>query len=63
MKVIGVLLVLMGWLIPVGALTVTQSLVARFILALVGISISLIGILGILNKAHLTHAIWKSGSL
>jgi hypothetical protein len=33
---------------------------ARLILALLGISVSLVGVLWVLNKAHLKHAIWKS---
>jgi len=60
MRIVGVLLALAGWLIPVVGLTLTQSLTGRFILVLVGISISLAGILGILNKAHLKNAIWKA---
>ena len=60
MKILGILLVLVGWLVPVAALTVTQSMTARLILALLGISVSLVGILWVLNKAHLKHAIWKS---
>lgn len=60
MKLVGILLVLAGWLIPIVALPLTQSLTARFILALVGISITLAGIIGVLNRAHLKHALWKS---
>ncbi|HVO80445.1 MAG TPA: hypothetical protein VMT28_06930 [Terriglobales bacterium] len=60
MKVVGFLLVLIGWLAPVATLTVTQSMTVRLVLAVIGISISLVGILGVLNKAHLKHAIWKS---
>jgi hypothetical protein len=60
MRIVGILLALAGWLIPVVALTLTQSLTARFILVLVGISISLTGILEVLNKAHLKNAIWKA---
>jgi uncharacterized membrane protein YgaE (UPF0421/DUF939 family) len=59
MKLVGVLLALAGWLIPVIALTYTQSLGARFALAIVGIAISLIGILFVLNQAHLKDVIWK----
>jgi uncharacterized membrane protein YgaE (UPF0421/DUF939 family) len=55
----GVLLLLAGWLIPIMTLPLTQSLPARFILALLGIGSSLIGILVVLNKAHLKHAVWK----
>jgi hypothetical protein len=60
MKLIGVLVVLAGWLLPIVALTLTQSLTARFILALLGIAITLVGIIGVLNKAHLKDAIWKT---
>ena len=61
MKLVGILLALAGWLIPVVALTITQSLMARFILAVFGIGISLVGILVVLNQSHLKHAIWKKG--
>ena len=59
MKLVGVLLAIVGWLIPVIALNFTQSLGARFFLALLGIFISLVGILGVLNSAHQKTAIWK----
>ena len=59
MKIVGLFLVIAGWLIPVGSLTFTQSLTARYVLATIGIIISLIGILGILNHDHLKKAIWK----
>ena len=59
MKFVGILLALAGWLIPVVALTYTQSLGARFALAIIGIAISLVGILFVLNQAHLKDAIWK----
>ncbi len=60
MRFIGVLLAFAGWLIPIMTLPLTQSLAVRFALAALGISISLIAILIVLNKAHLKHAIWKS---
>lgn len=60
MQIVGILLVLIGWIIPVVALTITQSLAARFILVVLGIAISLAGIMGVLNKAHLKKAIWKA---
>jgi hypothetical protein len=59
MRLVGLLLAVVGWLIPVVGLTLTQSVGARFVLAVVGIGISLIGILGLLNKAHLKNAIWR----
>ena len=60
MKIIGLLMALAGWLIPVLALPLTQSLTTRYILAVLGLAISLIGILGVLNKAHLKNALWKA---
>jgi hypothetical protein len=59
MKFVGVVLAIVGWLIPVIALNYTQSMGARLFLALVGIAISLVGILGVLNSAHQKTAIWK----
>ena len=59
MRFMGVLLLLAGWLIPIAALPLTQSPAVRFILALLGISISLVAILVVLNQAHLKHAVWK----
>jgi hypothetical protein len=59
MKILGLALAIVGWLIPVLALTFTSSNAARLILGLVGIGVCLVGILGVLNKAHLEHAIWK----
>jgi hypothetical protein len=60
MQIVGILLALIGWVIPVVGLTVTQSLSARFILVVLGIAISLTGILGVINKAHQKKAIWKA---
>jgi len=59
MKLFGILLALAGWLVPVVGLTMTQSLGARFALSGVGLIISLVGILVVLNGAHLKNAIWK----
>jgi hypothetical protein len=59
MKLVGILLVLGGWLLPVIGLTMTESLGARFVLSGIGLIISLVGILGVLNVAHLKEAIWK----
>jgi len=60
MRILGLLLAVVGWLIPVVGLTLTQSLSARFIMVVIGIGISLFGILGVLNKAHMKNAIWKA---
>ena len=58
-KLVGVLLILVGWLLPILTLTAVQSTGGRMFLSLLGIAISLVGILGVLNKFHLKDVIWK----
>lgn len=60
MKLIGLVMAFAGWLIPVVALTLTQSTATRMIVTVVGLAISLVGVLAVLNKAHLKQAIWKA---
>lgn len=60
MKLLGILLVIAGWLVSMAALLITQSNGARLGLVSLGIAISVFGILGVLNPAYLKHAIWKS---
>jgi len=61
MRILGILLALGGWLLPVLALSMTQSTGARFGVCILGIIISLVGILGVLNPAHQANAMWKKG--
>ena len=59
MKFMGLLLAVCGWLLPVAGLTWTSSLGVRFVLCVIGIAITLTGILGVLNPAYVKDAIWK----
>ncbi len=59
MKAVGILLALAGWLLPIIGLSMTSSNGARMFICILGLAISLYGIIGILNKAHLKEAIWK----
>jgi len=59
MKFAGLILVIVGWLIPVLGLSFTSSNAVRLVLALIGIAVCLVGILGVLNKAYQEHAVWK----
>ncbi len=59
MKIIGLLLAVAGWLIPVLGLTLTSSNPTRLILCLIGIAICLVGILGVLTKSYQQQAVWK----
>ena len=60
MKIVGLLVVLVGWLLPIVGITMTQSTSVRFVLTVVGIAVTLFGIFGVLNKFHLKSAIWKA---
>ncbi len=59
MRLIGVIVVLGGWLITIGGLVMTSSVMARGLFACVGIGVSIFGILGVLNSYYLARAIWK----
>ena len=59
MKILGIFLALLGWIIAVVGLSVISSTGGRLFLCILGIAITLTGILGVLNKAHLKEAIWK----
>ncbi len=59
MIVVGLLLTFLGFVISVLSLAVTSSVGGRLVMVLAGIAMSLVGILGLLNKAFLKNAIWK----
>jgi len=59
MKILGLLVIVVGWLLAVGSVLVTASLTARLILCILGFALSVFGILKILNGAYLKQAIWK----
>ncbi len=59
MKLVGVLLAVFGWLLPVVALNMTSSTGVRMFLCILGIGITLVAILSVLNKAHQKEAVWK----
>ncbi len=60
MRVLGLLVNLLGWLIAMGGLFVSSSNGVRLAFVLVGIGVSLFGIFGLINKYYLSRAIWKN---
>ena len=56
---VGIVVTLLGFLIAMSSPGMVSSTGGRLILALIGIAISLVGIMGVLNKAYLKNAIWK----
>ncbi len=59
MIVAGIVITLLGFLIAVGSLGATASVGGRMVLVLIGLAVSLGGIIGVLNRAYLSKAIWR----
>jgi hypothetical protein len=55
----GILITLLGFVLALLSLTITSSVNGRLIIVLVGIAISLAGILGVLNSAFQKKAVWR----
>jgi hypothetical protein len=57
---VGILITLSGFVISVLSLAL-NSTAARLAVVVLGIAVSLFGIMGVLNRAYLKNAIWKKG--
>jgi hypothetical protein len=60
MKLLGAAAAALGWVITLFGMHLTPSTGGRLVLALVGIAVSLFGIIVILPAAFNKHAVWKS---
>ena len=58
MKIAGLIVILLGWFIAVCSVMVAST-AAQIIVALAGFSLCLVGIIAVLNRAHLATAVWK----
>jgi hypothetical protein len=59
MAIAGLVVTLLGFIISLASLTLTSSVNGRMVLVLLGIAVSLVGIIGLLNRAYLSKAIWR----
>ncbi|MBF6569456.1 MAG: hypothetical protein IVW54_11355 [Candidatus Binataceae bacterium] len=59
MKLLGLVIAVLGWLLAIMSVKLASP-PAQIICALAGFTVALIGVLGVLNAAHLKDAIWKS---
>jgi len=59
MIIAGIVVTLLGFLISVVSLGATSSVTGRLVIVLVGMAVSLVGIIGVLNRAYLSKAIWR----
>lgn len=58
MKLVGVIVILIGWLIAISSVTL-GSVPVQLVVATLGFIVSFVGIAAILNPAHNANAIWK----
>lgn len=58
MKILGLLIALLGWFIAILSVDV-PSTTGQILVALAGFCVVFIGVVGVLNGAHLKSAIWK----
>lgn len=56
---IGLVITFLGFLLSLFSLSLTTSVGTRMAMVLAGIALSLIGIVGVVNRAYLKNAIWK----
>jgi ABC-type thiamin/hydroxymethylpyrimidine transport system permease subunit len=59
MMLAGIAITVLGFVLALFSLSITSSVNGRLIMVLVGIVISLTGILGVINKAFQKNAIWR----
>ena len=59
-KLLGVAVVVLGWLTVLFGLHITSGVGGRMATSIIGLLISLVGVLGILPAAANKNAIWKS---
>jgi len=60
MILVGILIKLSGFVISVLSLGLSSN-GARLAVVVLGLAVSLFGIMGVLNRAYLKNAIWKKG--
>jgi hypothetical protein len=59
MILIGIVVAVLGFVISLLGLAVTSSVSGRLVIVLIGLAVSLFGIVGLINRAYLKNPIWK----
>jgi hypothetical protein len=55
----GILVTLLGFVISVLSLGMVSSVGARMLIVLIGLAVSLFGVIGLIDRAYLKNAIWR----
>jgi len=59
MALVGLVITFTGFLLAAGSVGISSSTTVRLLFVLIGIGISLAGILGPINQAYQQNAVWK----
>jgi len=59
MAIVGLAVTLLGFVVAASSVGLTSANGMRLVIVLVGIAISLGGIMGVINPAYQKNAIWK----
>jgi hypothetical protein len=59
MTLIGLIVTFIGFLISVFSLSITSSVNGRMVIVLIGLIVSLVGIIGVINRGYMKNAIWR----
>jgi len=59
MAIAGLIVTLLGFIIAVASLGMSSSVSGRMVIVLVGLAVSLVGIIGLINPAYQKKAAWR----
>lgn len=59
MTLLGLAVTVLGFVISLFSLGVSSDVNMRMAMVLVGIAVSLVGIIGVINRAYMKNAIWR----
>jgi hypothetical protein len=59
MGIAGLVVTLLGFIIAVASLGMSSSVGGRMVIVLVGLAVSLVGIIGLINPAFQKKAAWR----
>jgi hypothetical protein len=59
MAIAGLVVTLLGFAISIASLGMSSSVSGRMVIVLVGLVVSLVGIIGMINPAFQKKAVWK----
>jgi hypothetical protein len=59
MALVGLVITLVGFLLAAASVGISSSTSIRLGLVVIGIVISLVGIMGVINPAYQKNAVWK----